>query len=650
MANGNLDGTTGDTGETTVFVSYSRDDQKRALPIIQILEDAGFSVWWDGLLKGGERFSRTTEAALENASAVVVLWSKTSNASHWVHDEATRGRDRKVLVPLSIDGSEAPLGFRQFQVIDAKPAKVKSGSPEMQGMLRAVAALHNQPIDFAQKSNRNSFNINRRAMLWGGGAAAVIGVGSVTAWQAGLFDSARATNSVAVLPFRNLSGDPGQDYFSDGLAEEIRATLSRNPMLQVAAPASAGKFREGSEIVQKIARQLGVVYVLGGSVRRSGSKVRIITDLVDGRTGVVNWTRKFDQSFDDVLAIQDDIAQTVTGVLSAQIGGRGVARERTSAGGTNNPAAFDSYLQGKALYEQGTDDTSDITALIKLDGAIALDGGYAAAYAVRARVLTTIANGTSSQDVSLQKRYATALHSARQAVKLAPSSADAQSTLGAVFFQGLLDVKSAREPFNQSRKLGNGDAAVMARFALYQARTGRFRDASEAIARALVLDPLNPLIFRASGLISYAARRFADAIAPLRQALSMSPKMSSAHDGIGSALFHLGKTAEARIEFEAEPEALRRFAGLAIIHHKLGDRVAAKTALNALIADSGDTSLYQQSQIFAQWGEPEIALEQLQLAYKFGDSGLIFMRNDPMLDPIRRDPLFIRLLKTIGFD
>jgi TolB-like protein/tetratricopeptide (TPR) repeat protein len=650
MANSNLDGTAARSGATTVFVSYSRNDQKRALPIIKILEDAGFSVWWDGLLEGGERFSQTTEAALESAKAVVVLWSATSNGSHWVHDEATRGRDRNVLVPLSIDGSEAPLGFRQFQVIDAKPAKMRSGSTETQAMLRAVAALHNRPMHFAGPPNRRSFNIDRRALLWGSGVVAVAGVGSAAAWQSGLFDAARAANSVAVLPFRNLSGDSAQDYFSDGLAEEIRATLSRNPLLQVAAPASAGKFREGSEVIQKIARQLGVAYVLGGSVRRSGKRVRIVADLIDGRTGMMNWTRSFEKDFDDILAIQDDIAQTVTGVLSAQINGRGVAKERTAAGGTDNPAAFDSYLQGKALYEQGTDDTSDVAALAKLDGAIALDSGYASAYAVRARVLTTIANGTSSQDISLQTRYATALFSARRAVKLAPNSADAQSTLGAVFFQGLLDVKSAKEPFYQSRKLGNGDAAVMARFALYQARTGHFNDASTAIARALVLDPLNPLIFRASGLISYAARRFADAISPLRQALSMSPKMASAHDGIGSALFQMGEIPEARAEFEAEPEALRRFAGLAIVAHKTGDRVAAKLALDALIADSGDTSLYQQSQIYAQWGEREIALETLQRAYKFGDSGLIFMRNDPMLDPIRKDPQFIRLLKTIGFD
>ncbi|MEY4237479.1 MAG: hypothetical protein RL339_80, partial [Pseudomonadota bacterium] len=124
---------------TTVFISYSRADQKRALPVIELLERAGYAVWWDGLLEGGERFSRTTAAALKTARAVVVLWSQTSTDSHWVHDEATSGRDRGVLVPLSLDGTEPPLGFRQFQFIDISKGRLRS---EAERILRAVAALH----------------------------------------------------------------------------------------------------------------------------------------------------------------------------------------------------------------------------------------------------------------------------------------------------------------------------------------------------------------------------------------------------------------------------------------------------------------------------------------------------------------------------
>ena len=129
-------------GETTIFVCYSRTDQARALPVIQLLQQAGFNTWWDGLLEGGERFSHTTEDALNRAKAFVVLWSRTSVQSHWVHDEATRGRDRGTLVQLSLDGTEPPLGFGQFQVIDLSRAKMVAKDNAIQPMLSKVKALH----------------------------------------------------------------------------------------------------------------------------------------------------------------------------------------------------------------------------------------------------------------------------------------------------------------------------------------------------------------------------------------------------------------------------------------------------------------------------------------------------------------------------
>jgi hypothetical protein len=175
----------GATGKpTTVFVSYSRDDRKRALPVIELLEASGYSVWWDGLLEGGERFSRTTEAALENARAVVVLWSKTAVESHWVHDEATRGRDRRVLVPLTIDGSEPPLGFRQYQTIDITRSRLKSGEAATDMVLRAVAALHD-PAKMPSTPPPQKAGLDRRALITGAGALALV-AGAGTIWWSGL--------------------------------------------------------------------------------------------------------------------------------------------------------------------------------------------------------------------------------------------------------------------------------------------------------------------------------------------------------------------------------------------------------------------------------------------------------------------------------
>jgi len=209
----------GPTPTHTVFLSYSRADRKGALAIVRVLEAAGYGVWWDGLLEGGERFSRTTEAALAGARAVVVLWSKTSAGSHWVHDEATRGRESGRLVPLSLDGSLPPLGFRQFQTIDLSRVRGRADAPEFQRVLEAVAALHDGAPAAPVVGRRG---VDRRVWLAGAGAMALGGAGLV-AWRTGLVGGAAVqANTVVVLPFANMSGDGAQDYPGVGAHPVLR--------------------------------------------------------------------------------------------------------------------------------------------------------------------------------------------------------------------------------------------------------------------------------------------------------------------------------------------------------------------------------------------------------------------------------------------
>ena len=168
--------------------------------------------------------------------------------------------------------------------------------------------------------------------------------------------------------------------------------------------------------------------------------------------------------------------------------------------------------------------------------------------------------------------------------------------------------------------------------------------------RSLRLDPLNPLIYRAAGSVEYAARRYAESIPPLRKALDMNPKMGRAHASIGDALLILGKAAEARVEYEAEPAMDFSLAGIAIAAHRLGDAAAVGTALERLRTEFGDKALYQQAQVLAQTGDTESAILALEEARAIGDGGLIYARNDPMLDPLRSEARFARLLYGMGFD
>ena len=635
-------------GETTIFVSYSRADQSRVLPIIQLLQQAGFNTWWDGLLEGGERFSHATEDALNRAKAVVVLWSKTSVQSHWVHDEATRGRDRGALVPLSLDGVEPPLGFGQFQVIDLSRAKMSVKDDAIQRMLRKVEALHGSESAMVKRAPLViPAQANRRTLMLGGAAVIALG-GGAAAWLAGLFGQGNATsNRIAVLQFDNIGDKREQAYVADGIANEIRATLARNRALEVVGQASSEAFTRGKDDAVAFAKKIRAGFFIDGAVQIVGNILSVTVDLIDGKTGVSITNRPFEQPMDNLLAVQREIGSAIAAELSAKIGTAGLAK--SDPAGTKNVIAFDHYLRGKDLYANARDEAGERQALVQFDAAIAADPKFAAAYAARARSLAAL-SGQYGSAAEIKAQYDAAILSAKRAVKLAPNSADAQSGLALMLFQGNLDVKGARLPFDLSRKLGEGDAPVLARFAAYCAATRQDREALSSIDRALVLDPLNAKIHRIAGSVHYAASRYPEAIAALRQAQLIEPDLSEVQSHIGMALLMQNKNQEALQAFEVETHKWSKLAGVAIAQNRLGNSGAAKAAMDGLTSDTDTVSLYQQGQVYAQWGDVENGIRALEQALQLRDAGLLTARVDPMLDPLRQRPRFIDLLKSMGFD
>ena len=640
-----------------VFLSYSREDHARAESIVTVLEQAGFEVWWDGLLVGGTAFANVIEEALEAAVVVVVLWSRASIPSDWVRDEAARGRDRGCLVPVSLDGSEPPLGFRQYHVIDLSKWRGKAEDADVRALVNSVRAAQGVPPTVQRPLTLlPGRHVSRRRILIAGGGLAFAALGGGwLAWRRGLVGGPGvASNSVAVLPFVNLSGDPGQGYFSDGLAAEVRAELARNSGLQVIGQVSSDTFRDSKLGAVGIAQGLGVAYLLDGNVRRSGTNCRINAELLDGRSGFSHWAQSFDRSIEDIFAVQSEIAGSVVAALTremkgANAGAKEPSRPKLGSGGTTNVAAFDAYLRGRAAFNQYEGEASDRAALAAFDAAIAADPKFAAAHAARSRSLIVIANqyADAAHTTAL---YDAGIEAARTAIALAPEFADAQSALAFALFQGRLDVRGARAPYDLSRQLGPGDATVMGRFALYCAATGRAAEAYPAMQRAQQLDPLNPLVHRAMGSVLYAARRYAEMLPQVRRALTINPKLSGAHAAIGSALLLLGRARAAREAYLEEPQSLARLTGLAIVERQLHNDSAAHDAMNALVNELGDSALYQRAEVHAQWGERDIAMSILARARAIGDSGLIYTRTDPFLDPLRALPQFIELLRQLGFD
>jgi TolB-like protein/Tfp pilus assembly protein PilF len=452
-------------------------------------------------------------------------------------------------------------------------------------------------------------------------------------------------NSLAVLAFANLSGDPKQDYFSDGLSEEVLDALAHVRELQVAARTSSFSFKSRNFDVATIARQLGVAYVLDGSVRRDGNLIRVSASLVDARTGFKTWSETYDRKLVDIFAVQQGIAAAVAQALQVQLGAQSLPR--VASGGTSNTTAYDEYLRGRQLVDLSASEAEWRQALGRFDAALAADPNYAAAHAARARALIGLANAFLAAD-KVRPAYEQALAAARKAVELAPQSADAQSTLAYSLLYTRLDFAGAAAPFQRSLELGGGSADILIRYGLYACRTGKAEPGLQALRTAVGLDPLNPRAHKSLALGLYAAHDYAGAIEAMRRALSLSPKMSLAHSVIADAMLMRGDAAGAQAEYRQEPLRWAQLTGLAILSARAGRKDEARAALDRLTSDFGDGNVYQQAEIRAQLGDVSGAVAALRRAREVGDVGLAYVWTDPLLDPARGDEGFRALVGRLA--
>jgi len=630
--------------QPTVFLSYAHDDRIKAQQLNAVLAERGYTVWWDGLIEGGAQFAKSIRDALEAADVVIVLWSERSIESDWVCDEAAQGRERHRLVPLSLDGSLPPLGFRQYQTIDLANWRGKSDAPQIAAIERAIAIAIGQ-VPIARAPARRSQGVDRRrAMVVTAGAGAVLAAGGgLLAWREGWIGPHHSERSIAVLPFKNLSGDPAQSYLSDGLTEEVRSALSRNAGLMVLASTSSNTVRDQKGDAVSIARKLGVLYLLEGSVQRAGDVVRVAINLTNGETGFSEWSQQVERRLDDIFAVESEIARTVSNALSVQM-----ATDAPAPGGTRNVRAYEAYLRGKSLYNLTKDEATDRQARAQFENAIAADPKFALAHAALSRVLASIASAYAPA-AEIKPTYAVAIAEGRTAVGLAPDLAEGNLALGYAMFAGQLDMKGARRFYDLAYRYGRGSADILLLYAAYTIRAGRSAEAKAAIERAVALDPLNPRSHRAAGSIAYAARDYDDSIGHSRRALELNPAITNANATLGNALMQQGKLNEARTALTAEKSAMFRLTGLAVLEHRAGDRQAAQRAFDSLMHEVGDAALYQQAEVMAQWGRPDDAIALLYKARRIGDSGLTMVISDPMLDPIVRDPRYRAFVRELGF-
>jgi serine/threonine-protein kinase len=463
------------------------------------------------------------------------------------------------------------------------------------------------------------------------------------------------SHSVAVLPFVNMSGDKEQEYFSEGLTEEILNSLVKVTELQVAARTSSFSFQGEHPDIATVAHKLNVASVLEGSVRRSGTKVRITAQLINAVTGFHLWSETYDRNVNDILDLQTEIATAVASALKVSL--LGDIAGKVELGGTRNPAAFDAYLRGWKIFYAARK-TSDMKAAIDLHSrAIDLDPKYALAYAARAVAFDnyaeylvnnidpkTLESVLATRDAVLTK----ALEDAHEAIALAPGLGEGYSALGLVSSDGL-ELGRAGTAVERALVLSPGNARILRIYSFVNAPLGRVDTAISTARQALLLDPVNVESGYALAGALFHARRYAESLVVLQKFGAADPQRGEINTNRGLVYYALGNFEAARTACELDTSDVLNLVCLAITYEQIGRETDAKAMLEKLRTASGDASLYQYARIYAQWGSGAKALECLDSALRLRDSDLLFLKMDPLLDPLRKEPRFQAVMRELKF-
>ena len=618
-----------------VFISYKAEDRRRIQPLVQALQADGYSVWWDQHIGAGDQWRQTIERQLDAAKCVIVAWSKRSIGleGHFVRDEASRAQRRHVYVPILLDAVEPPLGFGESQATALRGWRGDRSDTRYQAILAAVQRIAGK--GGAPAATASKRGIDRRAALAGGAvvAAAVAGVG---AWALLKPDSPGGPDSIAVLPFANLSGDPAQAYFAAGIAGEIRNILTRITGLKVAGSTSSEAVREDD--AQTAAKKLGVINILTGNVRQTPSTIRITAELIDGRTGLAKWSQNYDRAPGDVIRIQSDIAEKVTRALAVALG---ASARKALAAETSNVAAQTLAFQARDLSWQFTVPAFQ-RCLRLLDQAISLDPNYGRAYALKAFVTNNLADLTATTPGELARGRAQALQYAKIAVSKAPDLPIARSGLGFAYALTLQVRKSLRE-HDIAISLPGGEPDVLRNYGYAMSSSGKPDVALRYVDEALALDPLNSGSHRAHVSVLFKARRYDEAVRYSLKLKQESPELFNFPGLLGHAFLMLGRTKEAN---QALGDSV---SGQALLAARSGNRELALAKLAEFQQRDGDMANFHYGLIYAQLGDKDAAFAALDRAWEVRDTNLLDVKVNAYLDPLRSDPRHAALVKKVGF-
>ena len=461
----------------SIFLSYAREDSHQAQALAKCFERAGHSVWWDRHIHGGAEFSDEIETALRDADVIVVLWSAASVKSAWVRDEAAEGRDSGRLVPVQLDECAPPLGFRQLQAILVTGWSGRGNPPNKQALLAAVAARSGKAVE--APASKEPSRKPRRALVAGLAAVAALLALVGGWWLLADRSEASAPPVLAVLPFTDLSPEGDKAYFAEGVAEAILTVLAKDPGIKVLGRNSAQQLQAAGKDAAEMRQALGVTHVLEGSARSAGDQLRMSVRLINAADGRQVWAEEYARRLDNVFAVQDEIGRSVATKLRGSFGGGG-AQPITKAD------IYALYLAARSRMRDRRD--SSLTDALELARrVIAADTAYAPGHALYSELVWHLSEAGYGK-IPVQQARTIAERHARQAIKLAPNSADGYAALGLVSTDA-----ASINPLQKAIRLDPARAELRQWLGHSLAGLGRHEEALEQFRAAVEMDPLwNP--------------------------------------------------------------------------------------------------------------------------------------------------------------
>jgi TolB-like protein/thioredoxin-like negative regulator of GroEL len=653
-----------------VFLSYASEDTAAAQRICSALRAASIEVWFDqSELRGGDAWDAAIRAQIKSCALFVPIISSHSRARsegyfrlEWklaVDRSYLMAAEKPFLVPVLIDATKdidarVPDRFREIQW-----TRLPDGETTREFVTRirrllmpdtiasATPPTPNAPPAGAASTRRFSIPLILMTALLVG-AVAYIGLSrrstpnlptpaAASSIVATASSPAALEKSIAVLPFTDLSERKDQQYFSDGLSEELIDLLAQIPDLKVTARTSSFSFRDRPVTVAEIGRALRVANLLEGSVRKAGNTIRITAQLVRADTGFHLWSATYDRDLKDVFKVQDDIARVVVDKLQVTLAGGPLS----SAARTENPEAHNLLLQGNFAMQSDTDaGTAEALSLFKR--AIAIDAGYAPAWSGMAYVhFRRASNGYQPSGAA----YVISEQEARHAIELDPSLADPYATLATIQMLRF-EWRNAAETRAKALQGDSGNSNALLNRAIQTLTTGSNADAVAQMHEALDRDPLNLLLRRYGARLFFYAGRLDEAEQLLRQILAVNPNFSAAQYELGRVLLIRGNISAAVIEFEKESNPTWRSFGLPLGYHSAHRNADAEAALRTMLANSAGSE-FQIAETYAWFGDADRAFEWLNKAVT-GDPGILWCRHDPLLGGLTGDPRYQAILKRIN--